>query len=392
MKLAGISKNVKYNFQIDSTAAVFQWLFYGSIFPFVAVIALRLGASNFMVSLIVASVYFAQALAIPAAAIMGGRKKLPFLIWPGFAHKLFLVSFAFVFSPLTFVIVIIIFHLVESFLGPAYVSLIHVMYPEKTRGKLTSRVWVFGFIGSLIASLCAGYLLDLFSYRVIFPIAVFFGLISTFVFMKVRIKEKVEKRSSKKSLIHILSILKKDKSFLLYLIGITIARSGFFFMLPLLPLFLVKLLGLTNFQVGILIAVQSTAHIVTLIFWGKRIDEKRPLRVVVESMILLIPFSFFFFFSNSIYTIWPAYVLLGASIGGNGLAVVNLMGSFTSKKRISDYFALNQTFTGLRGFIVPFAATISLIYFSIRFSFIFALILLVLGTLFLMFNYGKMKK
>jgi MFS family permease len=389
LKRLVLPKNVQRCYRLDSAAAVFQGLFTAAIFPFVAVIAVRLGASDWLISLLVASTYFGYLLTIPTSSIMGGRRKFPFLIWLGIIHKAIILWLAFVIEPWLFVLVIVLFHLFENFTGPAYISLIHAMYPEKVRGKLTGRVWTFGLVAALISTFVAGYLLDLFSYRIVFPVAALFGITSTIIFMNIRVKEPVEKRKSLESLFHIFSILKRDKKYVLYLISDSVAETGYLILLPIFPIFLVKVLALTNFEVGILMAVQSLFTVLTLSLWGRRIDTKGPYRTMVESFAFVIPAAIVFFFSHSIYVVWIAFMLFGICSGGLGISVINLMGRFTTKKRITDYFSLYQTMSGIRGSIFPFLSSLLLVYISIRNSFLIAAAILLVGVILLAFTGRK---
>ncbi|MBW2968200.1 MFS transporter [Candidatus Woesearchaeota archaeon] len=380
LKLPSLSKTVRRNYRLDSIASVLEGLFAASVFPFAAVIAVRLGASPWLVSLLVAGTYLGKAFTIPAAALMGGRRKFPFLIWPGFMMKAVLLWTAFIIEPLLFVCVFILFYLFENFTGVAYVSLVHAIYPDKVRGRLTSRVWFYGTVATLFASLGAGYLLDILSYRIVFPAAAVMGLVSLMFYMHIRVKEPVERRRSWESLMHIFDVFRKDRKYCHFLAAYSFAEVGFILILPLFPLFLVNTLNISNFQMGILTAIQSLFMVLSMLLWGKRIDERGPYRVVLESFAFVIPAPLFFFFSHSIWTVWPAFLLFGITSGGAGIAIINLMGRFTTKKRITDYYSLNQTVGGARGVIIPFISALLVTYISIRYAFLIAFFVLLVGV------------
>ena len=146
---------VRRNLILDFNTAVFYGVFLAGIINFVPVVARRLGANPFLLSLIVAAPAIGNLIAVFGAHYLQQRRKLPFMVaaW-SIGRGLFLLM-AFVTAPVPFVLIVVVHWLIVSLPVTGYVEIMRAIYPDAMRGRAMAFVRV-GFTA------CATVMIPLF--------------------------------------------------------------------------------------------------------------------------------------------------------------------------------------------------------------------------------------
>ncbi len=349
-----VSSEIKHNLKVDALSASFFALAGGALYPFLAAIAISMGAGALEVGLLVAAPFAAQLFTIYWGHLCQGRKKLPFIVFPGIVGRLLLFPLAFISSPAIFVTVVILHHMSLAITWPAFTSLVQKIYPITSRGSMMGLVkFVFG-IFYIAAVALAGRNIDIFGHRWIVIGAAVAGITGSLIFRKIREPEEGKETAICRKFSHRenFSLFKKFPAFKWFILGMTCFELGKFMIQPYLPLYWINELNLSNASIG------SIAIIVTLFWflasplWGIMVDRLHPIWVIISGagLYTLLPI---------IYMTVPNWsgVMLAAAFTGLGLAAYEVgwsnnllrLGGAQAGKFIGIYLSL----VGLRGLLGP---------------------------------------
>ena len=186
---------VRRNLTFDFITAVLYGVFLAGIINFVPVVARRLGASPFLLSLIVAAPAAGNLIAVLSAHYLQQRRKLPVMVaaW-SIGRGLFLLM-PFVAAPIPFVLIVVAHWLIVALPVTGYVEIMRVVYPDAIRGRAMAFVRVGFTVCATVMTPLFGQWLDLSGYQVLFPIAALFGILTGSAFGQVKWDEVIaEKR------------------------------------------------------------------------------------------------------------------------------------------------------------------------------------------------------
>lgn len=373
-----IPKEARYNYKVDSIASLLYGLGKGGIIPFMAVIALRIGATPFLVSLIVAAPYISFLLTAYWATFMEHRKKAPFVYYGCTASRLLLMLMFFVASPEYYALLILAFFIIENISFPAYVAITYDIYPDSHRAAILGYIRTGTSLTWIISTLAAGYLLKSYSYRYVFPAFALVWAISAVYFSK--INEGKPDPQAKTSLKGVFSVLLHDRRYRNYLAAIGLAIFGGMMALPLLPILMVSYLRLDNFGVGIVSAVYTMTWIFAYSWWGMRMDRKTFMNLIY-ALVFLAAVPVIYFFTSSIYIAALSQVALGMGMVGLEIGWHVQLKHFAQKSRITAYSSLQIAMWGAAGLIAPFAGVALMNLAGIRAAFIASFCVSALGVL-----------
>ncbi len=349
-----ISSEIKHNLKVDALSASFFALAGGALYPFAAAIAISMGAGPLEVGLLVAAPFAAQLFTIYWGHLCQGRKKLPFIVFPGIAARLLLFPLAFISSPAIFVSLIILHHMFLAITWPAFTSLVQKIYPISSRGSMMGLVkFVFG-IFYIVAVAAAGRNIDVFGHRWVFIVAAIAGITAALIFRKIREPEEGKETAICRRFSHreSFSIFKKFPAFKWFVLGMTCFELGKFMVQPYLPLYWMNELSLNNSSIGVIAIIVTLFWFLASPLWGIMVDRLHPIWVIVSGagLYTLIPL---------IYITAPNWsgVLLAASFTGLGMAAYEVgwsnnllrLGGNQAGKFIGIYLSL----VGLRGLLGP---------------------------------------
>jgi MFS transporter, DHA1 family, staphyloferrin B biosynthesis exporter len=387
--LPGLDGLTKRNFILDFYSAAFYGLYDGLLFPFIAVIALRLGASNFEVGLLSAAQNASLLLSFYWGSLVQGKRLMPYVMWPNLIGRGVLLLMLFVDAPLPYVALIIAFWLTSSAGSAPYAGLIEKIYPTVYRGRLLGYVRVIMALCHLITVAMAGMLLDIGGHKLTLPLAAVFGLISTIVFTRVTEPPAAPVVGIRRmGLAEQLGLLMNDKVFLMWEIGFMVFGIGNLVLAPLYPIFQVKYLGLTNIQVSMVSSLWTVAWMVAYAVWGSVIDRKNPGTVLIIAVFFYGLTGLSYWAGRSFYA-----VLLAALFAGTAEAAFDVGWMSQCLRlapgRASVYSGIHLTVLGVRGLVGPFLGTALLGWIGLTNAVLTGALMVLCGIVPLLFAYRR---
>jgi len=225
----------------DVRSGIFFGIFNGLVVFFAPIIGLRMGATSLEVAIITAAPTACFLLTLLWAKLCRSGKKVLWVVFPTFFARSLYLSVFFVKNPLFFTAIVVCATILESMAMPAYSSIMKEVYHENYRGKAMGYVRFFCNMSTVLASFAGGYLLDLGNgtfYRFIFPAGAAFGMISSFLFRKIKIRRET-KINALDRLSVIVNEFGKNNHLKYFTMSFFIAGFGYLLGVPLYPLFLV---------------------------------------------------------------------------------------------------------------------------------------------------------
>ncbi|MHB0885866.1 MAG: MFS transporter [Bacillota bacterium] len=362
-----LDRQTRRNFNLDASSALFVGVFSAIINPFVQVVAIRLGASNTAIGLIAAAPYLGAVASFYWGQVSHGRAQLPFVIWPNLVGRLILLLVAFTRAPWVYAIIILLYNFVVAVPGPAYGGLMQKIYPAAYRGRLLAAIRVFMGLSFAAVSYFAGKALDQFGHKVLFPVGVAFGVTSILIFGRVTEPAAAVEpgRPPEERPISFMAILRTDRLFLTYLAGFLIFGAANLFVLPLYPVFQVRVLHLSYTQVALLSLAWAVAWLFGYRVWGLVADRARPSIVLIGSVLGYGLAPLVYSQAHGIRPLLLASALIGLADAGLDIGwlaeVMRLAGH-----RTATYIGIHLTLMGIRGVIAPFVGTALLAVVPVR--------------------------
>jgi MFS family permease len=371
----------------DARSGIFFGIFNGLVIFFLPIIGRRLGANPTEVAMITAAPTACFLLTMFWAKMCRKRKKVLFVVFSTLIARSLFLSMFFVSSPHIFVPIVIGAAILESMAIPAYSAVMKEVYHERYRGKAMGYVRFFCSVTAMLASLAGGYLLDMEKgtfYRFIFPAGAIFGMTSSLLFRKIKIR-----RETKLPAIDRLSGSIKDflKNNHLKYFTFSFFTAGFGYLVgaPLYPLFLVDELSLSNTVIGYTGSIAALAGAVSFVFWGRFLDKHRPIQMVKFIMLLAAAIPMIYSLSYSMYPIIFVSALSGIIMNGWDLCWYNHIIQTVRREHIPGIFGIQYSLIGMRGLIAPFIGTMLSQHVGIRNAFIISAGIIAMGAILMMF-------
>jgi MFS family permease len=347
---------VQCNLFLDLVTAILYGVFLAGIVNFVPVVARRLGASPYLISLIVAAPAFGNLIAVLGAHYLQQRRKLPVMVaaW-SIGRGLFLLM-PFVATPEPFVLIVVAHWLIVSVSVTGYVEIMRAIYPDAIRGRAMAFVRVGFTACATVMTPLFGQLLDLWSYQILFPIAAVFGILTGVAFGQVKYDEVIADR--RHDWLKPWRIFLQDARYRAYSIAFMIFGTGNLLVAPLIPLLLVDELQLSYGEVGWLNMISSIAWTVFYIVWGRLLDRRGGLWIVQINFILTLVVALAFWAAHDMWLAAVAFLFNGIILAGTDLGWMNAIIQFARREDIGHYTALHAFLLGIRGIIAPFLGTV----------------------------------
>ncbi len=287
-QLSVVNRNIVH-FTIDTAL---QGLMMGGIFGFISVFAVRLGASNLMVSLLTSLPALLMAVSsIPAGRIVEQQRDLvrytnrvrvshrasflliailPFLVDKGLVEIIVLV-WAIKSIPAT---------LLES----SWMAVVAEVIPAERRARVNGMRWAILSVVTAISTAAFGYVLDRLpfplNYQIVFFVSFVGGMAGIYFFGKLRIPENVPPerpeseqialRQRARTYLHTMNV----PAFVKYEIAATVLRFGVNLPAALYTIYWIRNLGASDLWIGWQATVGKLALIVGYIVWGRLISRK----------------------------------------------------------------------------------------------------------------------
>ena len=354
----------------------FEFLSQGSIGAaeglaeaFFGVIMTRMGASAFMLGLLGSSAYVSNLFSSLWAkgSRKTGAKKL--VILSLILASLFIALSAFTESAVPFLIFVFLYYIAYGVKEVLYPLIVERVYTDI---RMLGHAEVAYTIAYTVAAGIAGYVMDSWSYRIAFFAAAGLLLLAAlsrlpFPDVKGDAEEKVEPPH-------------RDKLILKMVAMFMIAGTGMLMMLPAIPLLEVRALGLSNGVIGIAIAINSIAYVLSSELWSGLITKpSHVVRVFQAGFTVLFLMALTYYLSSSALYIYLAGVLCG--LGGSAVSIGwQAFSMGVPDYRTEDLSALHLTTCGIRGLYAPILGAALIEWLGLRETFLPAALLLVAGV------------
>lgn len=404
------SRNVPHEtreaYRLDRFASYLAGAYQGAIFPFAGVIAReQLHADALVLSLMTAAPFIGHLGALFWARTMEGRPKLPFVTRSQLTARWICLLMLFASTPLSFALILGMVQVVGSIAMPAYAAVLKEIYPDSERGRIMSYTRAALFSASVLVTFAVGPLLEVVSYRYVFPVGALFGIGAALIFRRIPMPSETgtrtpggrgsrraglpemdpaesapspsatpfadtvgltgdaqRKRPTWRSsiaetfryLVGTLGILREDRRFRWFALSVFTFGFGNLIVAPVIPLVQVDQLHISTRHIALLANLAQLTTALSYFFWGRYVDRRGPLPVVVINIMLSALIPVCYFFADSVWMIAPAFVLSGITQAGIDLSYFNGILSFSNAENASRYQALHSFMLGIRGLTAPF--------------------------------------
>ena len=371
----------------DVRSGIFFGIFNGLVVFFAPIIGLRMGATSLEVAVITAAPTACFLLTLIWAKLCGNGKKVLWVVFPTFFSRSLYLAVFFVKNPLIFTSIVVCAAILESMAMPAYSSVMKEVYHENYRGKAMGYVRFFCNMSTVVASFAGGYLLDLGNgtfYRFIFPVGAVFGMTSSLLFRKIKIRRET-KINALERLSVIIHEFGKNNHLKYFTMSFFIAGFGYLIGVPLYPLFLVDELSLSNTIIGYLGSITALSGSISFFFWGHLIDRFKPLNLLKVIMLIAVAIPFLYAISHHIYPIFIASVISGVIMNGWDLCWYNHIIQEVKREHTPGIFGIQYSLIGIRGLTAPFIGTMLYQHIGIRLTLIISACVVMTGGALMLF-------
>lgn len=369
---ATLPPTVRYNLLTEFWGSVAYGIFWATALQFVPVVLRRMGAESDLLALYTAQTYLGSILTSLSLVLMRGRRTKSFAVWCWMAARGLFLVFAFVSEVYWVLVVMAFFWLLEAFPNPAYTRIIQAIYPANVRGKALALVRL-GMTGAiLLTTPFAGWMLDHWGYRVIFPIAALLGMLATWQFNRLDVEEGTLPPRETRSVLSLVGLVRHNRNFAIHLLAFTFFGLGGLIGIAFYPIVQVDRLGLSYTTIGLLGMAQSVTWLLGFVYWGRAVDRRGGIWVMRVNLAIgiLVPFSYIW--AGNAWMLLPAFIAQGIISAGIDLGLINTTIQLAEPEKLVEYAAVQATVIGIRGIIGPFVG-VALVNVGVDQGVIFAL-------------------
>jgi len=345
------------------------WLTMVSGAP-IAIFARQLDASEFQFGLLTAMPFLASLMSMPASVLIErtGQRKAIFLI-SLFAQRFLWFAIATVpvwiiisggeswvgTATVIFLVLAFFMHAGVAVGGPAWVSWMADIIPERVRGKYFARRRQWGVLSAIPAAYIVGWVMDHFAHGdghpdrvgilivcgVIFSIAAVFGIVDIALFLPV--KEPHRAPAEKAPLHTIFASPLRDRQFLIFAGFVGTMTFAISFMGQFVTLYMIERLQISAKATQLMLLIAPlVATFLVLGHWGRAVDRMGKKPVMAIAGLGLVPVGLGWIFVNPASP-WLGYVLsaAGAALWA-GVEVANF-------NFVLEFSGSEESETGVRG-------------------------------------------
>ncbi len=330
---------MRANAQSDFLAAILYGAFGGLTLPFIPVMGRRLGATPLQVSLLVAAPAIVFLLSFWIVNAVRPVPPVRLVMWPALLGRLLFLFMPLVKTPAPYVVLIVLYHAVNSINTLGYAQVMRAVYPDDVRGRIMALVKVGMAAFWVLGSLAGGQLTQLVPFQ----------------FSRVRTPDRIESPEHINPAVT-WRILRTDAAFRPFLLAFFVYGFGGWLISAAVPILLVDDLHASNFQVGLLGAVTSAVWMLSFYSWGKMIDERTATNTtkVVFAIGTLTPIVYLL--SPNAWVVQLAGITDGLTSAGIDLGWLAAVLHYAPPGQVLPYVTLFNTFVGIRAATAPFIA------------------------------------
>jgi len=367
-----LTPEVRRNMVVELLASVAYGIFYAAAIQYIPVVLRRLGASSELLALYTAQTYLGSILTSLSIVLMRRRRPKSFVVFCWALARSLFVLFALVTQVYWLLAVTALFWLLESFPSPGYTRIIQVIYPERLRGQVISVVRLGMVTAILLATPLAGWALDHFGYRVLFPLAGLMGLSATWLFSKLHVDEGPLPPRQTRAVSSLWQLVRHNRPFAIHLLSFAVYGLGGLLGYPLYAIVQVDRLQLSYTEIGFLGVAQSAAWLVGFLIWGRVVDRKGGLPVLRINQLISVIVPLAYLWATDGWMLLPAFIVQGLINAGVDVGLISTCLQLAERDKVVEYAAVQATVVGLRGIVTPFLGA-ALLRFGVADTQIFAL-------------------
>ena len=385
--LAGeLPAGVRKNMLTELWTALAYGAFWAMTMPFIPVILRRTGASAELIAFYTSWQFIGSVLTAFSIVLMRRRRTMNVVTISWLIARASIALYAFIVQPGWMVALGALFWLLELFPNPGYTRILQKIYPDGKRGKVMSLVRMGRISAIMVVTPLAGWALDHWGYRVLFPLGSLLGVLATLFFSRLQVNEGPLPARQTRTLPELWNILRTDKRFAYFLRSFAFYGSGTLMAWTLYPLVQVDRLHLTYSQLGLLGLAQSICWLLGYLFWGRMVDQHGGLWVLRSNCLVAMIAPISYIFATSPWLLIPAFMVQGVINAGWDMGLINAGIQLADPERVTEYAAVQATVVGVRGMIVPIIS-VGLLRLGVPMGGIFTLSILLMGIAWVMFGY-----
>ena len=342
----------------DLRSATLSGVFMGTTALLPMVVKKTLGASDWEVAVLIGAPVAGHLLSIYWARLCYHRPKMPFVLWSGLVSRGMFFLLAFLTTATPIVLVAAVSSFVATIGFPAINAIQRHNYPRSHRYRAVGTVMTLFNFSALASSWLVGRLLvhNVWFYRWLFPLAALFGLASTLIFARIKVRGErrlAEEAPPAHSTVASFRILLDNRPFGLYMMFQMITGMAFLISSPALISYLYQLHVPYDQAAIVLSVIPSALLIVTLPVWSRILQHMEPMQS--RNVLCLFWGAGFLILglSRNITMIYVGQVVLGLASGGGALLWTLAQMHYASKKEMPLYSGVHATLTGIRGIVAP---------------------------------------
>lgn len=379
---SGYSKQERKLMLLIMIASMFDGMTQGIMLLQETIAKKALFASDYQISLIGVIANATMIFSFFISYFFTNKSKRSLLFWGYFLGRfLFLFSFLITDSSV-FLIFLFFFHALYSIQVPV-LNIFFQNYLAANRGFAFGIVRMILMVFAMATSLLVGKLLDLSPgyYRFILPVIAASAAVTYFIFYKIESKIVYPAKALRKKLDFKkeLSKIIKHGKFIMFESVFMVYGFAYMVCVPVVPLFLIKNLKLSYFEMAQAMGVYSQIFILlTIPFAGKIYDRINVWKIGSFSCAVLIFYPLFFILSYFTQQKTFAFVgLLFYSLGLSGITILWNLGTIHFAQNADSflYQGFHVSCTGLRGLAGPLLGYFIMARFGLLAVFILSAVL-----------------
>jgi len=340
-----VQKSLDYSIKDGSAYSVMV----GSGEAYIPAFAIKLGASNSEIGFLCSMPALIGSLVQPIAARftekIGYRKGIILFSVMGNALMwLPIIILPFLFNEnraLWLILFFSLYALFNSFLGPAWASLMGDLVPESERGAyFGKRNKITGF-AAFVSTIVAGYILGFFEhffvylgFVVIFSIASISRLISRYYLKKMHEPKYFPEKIPNEFL-----GFSMDKNFIRFIFFVSMINFSTNIAGPFFAVYMFKDLKMDYFTFGLLSAIVTLSQLVSMEYWGRLGDKFGNKKILTVTGFLVPSLPLLWLVSQNTFFLALIQILSGFSWGGFNLAAFNYILDSSNQKNRTRYIA-----------------------------------------------------
>ncbi|MBO3769541.1 MAG: MFS transporter [Thermoproteota archaeon] len=329
----------------------------GMISPFIYVYAARIGASSGEIGWMHAfNNLFTNSLQLPWGRLTDivGRKVVIIVLTSLLASMLW-IPIALVTEPRLFILLIALQFLLASASVPAWNALIRESARPHLRSIVISNINIASLMGSLIATISSGWLIDVSRGEIIVPaiLASISGSIGALILLKIKERKVRSKRISLGPLFRISdipSLINENNDFKTFLKLIAFQSFFMSFAWPLFTITTALVLNFSMAEIGVLSIIQTVSTIFSQVLTSRLVIKigKKPL--IVFHYISLSTVPLVYCFASSFIHIAVLNIFLGFVVAAGNVTILPYILDIIPGESVGEYTSIYNMVIGIAYF------------------------------------------